>query len=533
MNLLDAIGIYGWGAIERKVVASIAGRYSILLMGAAGTAKTEAAKRIFAALDRAATLRNEAPLPWGYRNASTAQIEDMTGFPLMMPADEAWAMHQRGETPGMIYTESPMTVRHYVYLVADEVNRINLMTQNKWFSLINERQLDGTKTDIECIIACMNPPLGEYEGTEPLDRAFADRFLWLIKSPSFWDMSTEDRKKVTGTRMRYRQDKDFDYGVKISDEACLALYDAVNATKKEQEVVERNHGRDIESYVVDVMVSLGVKGGGVLTDIGKEVDSRRISMIAQGIAGLHAAGRVLHGSTSIEDDALEALTGAFVQEAMGEKAPDIVMIRAAHGEHSAQLVGKAASLRAHLSKIQDPTERVGYAINNGADQELLSDTIMAAHNHYSAIDPVITAAFSYALYQRFVEAQAAPLVLPIKNVLEELAADVFKMLSAVIELPALSMAPGLIAKQGDIMDLLLEITEARKTGFGRAAIALASMTMSLKDDTAERKNAVVQMDTAIKNARVYEQFGASLKSATNTLDRAVVALNAAQGAQSV
>lgn len=477
--MLEKIGIYGWEVLERFLVASIAGKFSVLLVGGSGTAKTEGAERLFMALEKA----SDSKLKWGYRNASTAQVEDMTGFPLIPPIDKAWEMHARGEMPTMIWVDSPQSIRSLHFLIADEFNRIPPMTQNKWFSIIAERRIDGTKTNIEAIFAAMNP-IEEYEGTEPLDRALADRFVWLLRPPGFSELSESDKKKIASTRMVFHEDS-LPFGARIEMDACLDIANAVSATRKKIAEFQTQKGGIVADYAVAVASGLSYYG----------IESRRVAMIAQGILALHAASVVLNGEHSLlVDDAYEALCSSMVHSAIGVEPPDEGVLLAVHEQAKIHLESDAATLDLALRQITDPVDRVGLCVAMNASSERLSDEIMATHNALMKEDSIFAATFAVALLLTTQHRK----IQPSKFVIDELSAWIGKILQASESLPTVSLTDGHPNQSEELCSIAGRIGEYAETPSGRMLLGLAVLAEGFSMAAKSNSPIATQVNPALK-----------------------------------
>ena len=87
-------------------------------------------------------------------------------------------------------------------MLIDEINRCKPEHQNRLFSLVHERKIQGLPlTTLRYRWAAMNPcstdqsPDEEYLGAEPLDAALADRFA-LILDVGDWDALSDDERRL-------------------------------------------------------------------------------------------------------------------------------------------------------------------------------------------------------------------------------------------------------------------------------------------------------------------------------------------------
>ena len=179
---LAALGAYGFEAQEPVILAALASGDPILLIGRSGTGKTFLLNSISEALG----------LEHRHYNASLVSFDDLVGFPYP------------DETKSSVrYLETPATVWGAESVLIDEINRCKPEHQNRLFSLVHERKIQGLSlTTLRYRWAAMNPCTTdqssgeEYLGAEPLDAALADRFA-VILDVGDWDaLSDADRRRV-------------------------------------------------------------------------------------------------------------------------------------------------------------------------------------------------------------------------------------------------------------------------------------------------------------------------------------------------
>src|SRR4249920_2927391 len=180
---LAALGAYGFEAQEAVILAALASGDPILLIGRSGTGKTFLLNSISEALG----------LEHRHYNASLISFDDLVGFPY---PDEAKASVRFLETPASDWGAESVLI--------DEISRCKPEHQNRLFSLVHERKIQGLAlTKLRYRWAAMNPCSTdqsggeEYRGSEPLDPALADRFA-VILDVGDWDaLSEADRLRVT------------------------------------------------------------------------------------------------------------------------------------------------------------------------------------------------------------------------------------------------------------------------------------------------------------------------------------------------
>ncbi len=185
-SYLHSLGVYGYGEVEPVVLAALVTGDPLLLVGRAGTGKTFLLNSLSEALG----------LEHRHYNASLIAFDDLVGFPYPEP-----------ETNGIRYLETPATVWKAESVLVDEINRCKPEHQNRLFSLVHERRIQGLKLEkLRYCWAAMNPCSIEqngpdsYAGCEPLDSALADRFACVVTVADWEELSREDQRLVADPR---------------------------------------------------------------------------------------------------------------------------------------------------------------------------------------------------------------------------------------------------------------------------------------------------------------------------------------------
>ncbi|MDI1242813.1 MAG: MoxR family ATPase [bacterium] len=180
---LEAAGIYGYEAIESVILASLVTTDPLLLIGRCGTGKTFLLNSLSAALG----------LEHRHYNASLISFDDLVGFP-----------YPSKEFSRIEYLQTPATVWGAESVLIDEISRCKPEHQNRLFSLVQEKRVQGIKLDkLIYRWAAMNPcgpdQNGDcYEGSEPLDQALADRFAFIVEVPDWDEMSDKTHRAIAG-----------------------------------------------------------------------------------------------------------------------------------------------------------------------------------------------------------------------------------------------------------------------------------------------------------------------------------------------
>ncbi|MEX1048596.1 MAG: MoxR family ATPase [Akkermansiaceae bacterium] len=182
---LRSLGVYGYDAVEDVVLASLVTGDPLLLIGMAGTGKTFLLNSLSEALG----------LEHRHYNASLIAFDDLVGFPYPM---------ENGTQ--IRYIETPATIWQAESVLIDELSRCRPEHQNRLFSLVHERRIQGLSLPkLRYRWAAMNPCEAEnsddfYEGSVALDQALADRFAFIIEVPDWAGLKESDRLLVADAR---------------------------------------------------------------------------------------------------------------------------------------------------------------------------------------------------------------------------------------------------------------------------------------------------------------------------------------------
>src|SRR5512143_3476261 len=159
MSHLPALGVFGFDPVEAVILAALVTEDPLLLIGESGTGKTYLLNSLSEALG----------LAHRHYNASLISFDDLVGFPY---PDEAKTSVRFLETPATIWGAESVLI--------DEISRCKPEHQNRLFSLVHERRVQGLPLPgLRYRWAAMNPcsadqSSGEdYAGAEPLDAALA------------------------------------------------------------------------------------------------------------------------------------------------------------------------------------------------------------------------------------------------------------------------------------------------------------------------------------------------------------------------
>ena len=354
---LSQAGIYGYEAIESVILASLVTADPLLLIGRCGTGKTFLLNSLSEALG----------LEHRHYNASLISFDDLVGFPF--PASEGSRIE---------YLQTPATVWGAESVLIDEISRCKPEHQNRLFSLVQERRVQGIKLDkLIYRWAAMNPCGPEqngdsYEGSEPLDQALADRFAFIVEVPDWDEMSEKTHRAIAGADEQAER-PGFSKALRSQLESWRSAYRTLIA---EPDV------RTVE-YSLIVANELGCAGF--------RISPRRVRQLVKNISALLS----VRGSRREEQTFETALSWSLPQRAWGVQISEHI-IRSAHRTawDSASLSGTQKWLNDfHLEKRFPAKLKMLVRNCPDADTGTLAVTQLLAH------EPKERAAlFAYAVY---------------------------------------------------------------------------------------------------------------------------------------
>ena len=134
---LAALGVHGFDRLEPVVLAALVTEDPLLLVGRSGTGKTYLLN----------TLSEALGLEHRHYNASLISFDDLVGFP-----------YPEKDGAGVRFLETPATVWSAESVLIDEISRCKPEHQNRLFSLVHERRVQGIAVGrLRYRWAAMNP----------------------------------------------------------------------------------------------------------------------------------------------------------------------------------------------------------------------------------------------------------------------------------------------------------------------------------------------------------------------------------------
>jgi MoxR-like ATPase len=335
---LRGLNVFGLDHLQSVILAALADEAPMLLIGTHGTAKSALLNRIAHALS----------LEHRHYNASLLSFDDLLGYPV-----------PNAERSAIEYLDVPESIWRAESVFLDEISRCRPEVQNKLFSIVHERRVQGKElVRLRYRWAAMNPPTADpldardeadvhgYEGSLPLDPALADRFAYVIVIPGIGDLAREDRLAL----IAHGGD---DHPRNVDLPGVIA------ATRERMASADARTRHWLQQYVEALLDPL--------RDAGLRVSGRRAGYLYRNALAIHAAERVLHRRDSLEDAAFVALKWGLPQRARGV-AIEEAKLQAIH-KAALDLAGKPEnSIWRRLRRIADPIERLAHAVKAPAGE---------------------------------------------------------------------------------------------------------------------------------------------------------------------
>lgn len=330
IHLLESLNLFGLTHLDPVILAALADERPLLLIAPHGTAKSELLNRLAGCLE----------LEHRHYNASLIAFDDLLGFPVPNVA-----------RTGLDYLPTPGNLWNAESVFLDEISRCRPEHQNKLFSVIHEKRIQGLALPrLRYRWSAMNPPLtGDeeesedvYEGSLPLDPALADRFAYIVVLPTLQDLEGPVRRKIIL--------QGGDLPAKRPNLARL-IEQARNHANR-----DRGVRHDWAARYVDALV-------GPLQEARLAISGRRAVNLALSILSIEGAGRALGLDLGPEVAAFLALKWGLPQRGQGRRIEDS-KLRALHAL-ALEVVGEGSDgLWTRIRGEKDPVRRVALGLAN-------------------------------------------------------------------------------------------------------------------------------------------------------------------------
>lgn len=322
------LGLYGLGLLEPVLLAALATEEPLLLIGPHGTGKSLLLTRVAEALG----------LSFRHYNASLLNFDDLVGFPLP------------GKDGSLEYVRTPAAIWGAGAVIFDEISRCRPDAQNKLFSVIHERRVQGLPLKgLRYRWAAMNPPATEdspdsddkYLGSEPLDPALADRFAFVVEMPAWRELAEPEQLAIIRAA-----------DGPVPAEAADLLAAKLAQIRASLPSVRAALSEGLAIYV-RTLVALLEQGGVTLSP-------RRAGMLWRSVAAVHAAALSMDAAAKLADSAWLTLKHGLPQRAEGKPVAEAKVLAAHREAWRLADVKPGDPLRAVLLAA-DPLERLRLA----------------------------------------------------------------------------------------------------------------------------------------------------------------------------
>ena len=288
-DLIGRLGLVGLSSLEPVVLASLATRAPMLLIGPHGSGKSLLLERLAVAL----------ALEWRHYNAALVNFDDLVGYPL----PDANGQLRFVQTPASIWGAQAVFI--------DEISRARLDVQNRLFPIIHERRVQGLPLpDLQHRWAAMNPPSADddaddapYAGSQPLDVALADRFALHLRVPDWRAFDDAAQEAVIRAS-----------GAPPAADAGALWSAAIARTRERLPMVRAQWSAAIARYV-RLLAAL-------LAQASAPLSARRAGMLAGNAAAVHAARLAQDTDARIDDSAWIATAASMPFAASGRRLDD-------------------------------------------------------------------------------------------------------------------------------------------------------------------------------------------------------------------
>jgi MoxR-like ATPase len=329
IHFLRLLNIYGLDHLDPLILGALVDAQPLLLIGPHGTAKSEVLNRIAHVLG----------LEHRHYNASLISFDDLLGFPV---PNDARTKLTYIHTPGSLWNAES------VFL--DELSRCRAESQNKLFSIIHERRVQGIELPrLRYRWSAINPPPpadGEffegrlYTGSLPLDPALADRFTYVIEVPAFSELNEAARKRLISEGGE-------------APEVVPQVQALLNEAHNWRAAISPEELAWVCSYLSELVRPLEQAGYGI--------SGRRAVFLKESIQSVYSAGQALGLSLDLADATLLTLQHGLPHPAEGIRV-NYSKLLAVHREVLNVLDSPPKGIWRRLRSIKDPVQRVAVAL---------------------------------------------------------------------------------------------------------------------------------------------------------------------------
>lgn len=323
-GFLRRLGLFGYDRVEPVLLAALASSDPLLLIGTHGTAKSLLLLRLAEALG----------LETRHYNASLLNYEDLAGYPLP------------DASGGLQFIQTPASIWGAQAVFLDEISRCRIDMQNRLFPVIHERKVQGILLDkLRYRWAAMNPPppaddldAALYRGSEKLDTALADRFAFVLETPSWGSLADADRDSVISST-----------DAPVPPEVAAEVRALVAEADTRRADVEARYGAGLVDYVRTAV--------GLLAQSKLDLSPRRAAILYRNAIAIIASAEVLAGEDVDIGEVLHlVLSSSLPQRAEGKPVAALAVLTC-HREALKLLEPAISTARRRLLSEVSPLRR--------------------------------------------------------------------------------------------------------------------------------------------------------------------------------
>jgi MoxR-like ATPase len=244
------------------------------------------------------------------------------------------------------FVRTPASIWGARAVFLDEISRCRFDMQNKLFSIVYDRKVQGIELEgLAYRWAAMNPPPREdqdatadaYLGCQPLDPALADRFAFVVEVPCWEKFSAEKQMELIRNGGRPE-----------SGNAASRLRSLLSTAKVFSGAFLDANAAPLAEYVQTVCALLRTSG--------VALSARRAVTLYSNIAAVHGVRLAADPQAKPGDSALLALRHSIPQRASGASVQDLSLLTA-HREAWSRFQFQSDSKVAVLLREADPLRR--------------------------------------------------------------------------------------------------------------------------------------------------------------------------------
>jgi MoxR-like ATPase len=193
----------------------------------------------------------------------------------------------------------------------------------------------------------MNPPTTDdedsgYAGSEPLDKALADRFGYVVKMPAWTGFSKDQQLAVIRAEDEC-----------VTQEARKYLSDLLGRTHGILNQLKVDAGVGIADYVQTLLP--------LLSQAGLALSPRRANLLYKAVLAVNAASQAIDPNADVSDSTLLALQSCMPQRAEGIPIPEVKLLAAHREAIRAVKLSPNDPMRVILATA-DPLDRLKLAV---------------------------------------------------------------------------------------------------------------------------------------------------------------------------